>query len=185
MFRTASTCFGVRQFGPSAPAHCSVPGSKRQRMGSLTRPSLAPSSASQAAIGAILQQLQLLLRQVRLWRACDDAVPDLAGHLMRPVVRGVAGEDAVEVGRVALRLHEPLFAAGRASAVVGVLGRLAVVGLQDRLGDRPSSGAGRDSCSRSSVRDPAATWAIRPLCGRCRCWRWRSRRAAPRPLPDS
>src|SRR5690606_6292392 len=48
---------------------------------------------------------------------------------------GGAGDDAVEVVGVALGLHQRLPAAVGATGEVGVLGRLPVVGLGDRLGD--------------------------------------------------
>src|SRR6188474_484318 len=47
IFFTAVTCAGVRHDGPSPPLQSSTAGSKEQRSGSLIRPSLSPSSASQ------------------------------------------------------------------------------------------------------------------------------------------
>ena len=53
-------------------------------------------------------------------------------HLL-VVVGGRPRHDTVEVARVALRLHQPLPAAGRAAFEVGILGRRAVVGPDQRL----------------------------------------------------
>src|SRR5277367_3008720 len=50
---------------------------------------------------------------------------------MSPEVSSVAGDDAVEIGGIALRFHETLLAALGAAGVVSLLGGLPVVGTQD------------------------------------------------------
>src|SRR5277367_1942696 len=50
---------------------------------------------------------------------------------MSPEVSSVAGDDAVEIGGIALRFHETLLAALGAAGVVSLLRGLPVVGTQD------------------------------------------------------
>ena len=61
-------------------------------------------------------------------------IPEVrAGVEARPVVGRVAGDEAVEVLGIALRLHQTLLAALGAADVVGVLRRLAVIRARNRL----------------------------------------------------
>ena len=56
-----------------------------------------------------------------------------AGVEMRPVIGGIAGDDAVVIARIALRFGQRLKAALRAAAEVGMLGRGAIEGPDDGL----------------------------------------------------
>ena len=100
-------------------------------------PSFRPSFASHAASVALREQLHLVGRQVVLRLQQHVLEDERAADLHRRAGGGIAGDDAVEVGRITLHFHQRLAAAVRAAVEVGVRRRLAEEGGRQLLaGDR-------------------------------------------------
>ena len=140
----ASACARERQPSVFSPAQTSDAGSKRHPIGSETMPSRRPSAASQAAsrpsMTALRSASENARRAVRLSRRVERR--HAVQHRRDPLVadpgevrahRRRADDDAVEVGRMALRHQHPLAPAGRAAHEVRARGGPAVVLREDLL----------------------------------------------------
>ena len=125
----------VRQPAEDSLAHSSAAGSNVQRRGSSMTPSFTPSFPSHAATAERVSSWNFAgstrLFPSGVWvarqsqRVRDDFVRAIRGR--------IAGDDAVVVGREALRFHHRLVAAGRAAVEVGAIGKPAGVVADDQL----------------------------------------------------
>ena len=99
---------------------------------------LQPVDRVAGGVHGVGQQWDLARREVAVRLAQRrERVPQVRPRVeARPVVGRIAGDDAVEVVRVALGFHQPLLAPLRAADIVGV-GRVAIV---EGAGDGPPVG---------------------------------------------
>src|SRR6266542_2136837 len=114
---TQRSSASVRHSSVSAPLHNRTAGSKPHFVGSSSTPSVTPSRASQAASTAV-----------------SIAFNFFAGMYLAEGVRRSAGDDAVVIIGIALRLHQRLPPAVRATGEIRALRPVAIERLDDQLG---------------------------------------------------
>ena len=133
--RAAPTCAGVRHDARSDPEHCSEPGSNEQCLWIFDQPIGDAVARVARGDGALVEQRQFRIGQpCRLVFQRGRRREQVARRQARPDIGGRARDNAVVVGRIPLRFHQPLSSAGRTTNEVREPRAAAVEGLDDALG---------------------------------------------------